>query len=115
MDNEIRQIKIRIPFVNEYGPQESHFEGFLTTPRSAMFMEESRTLTFLTVEATEVPDVYLATSGELFLGKVSDPDRELEVIESLSARLKEMTAYDLMEQVLVHVRTMIEFEDLLVN
>jgi hypothetical protein len=77
-----------------------------------MYADEHGNLIFVVIKSTEDPGIYLdVTPGWTELGNVKDGGGNLETIVSkLTSKLHNMTGYDFLAKVMVHVRDGFDYE-----
>ncbi|KRE70772.1 hypothetical protein [Paenibacillus sp. Soil750] len=111
-------VTILVRYEDEQGEQEISYHGFLTGLEHAMYVENTTPtphLLFAKVRSTDKANVYLETSlAPCYLGKLDELHDAEDLVKQLSNKLHNMTAYELMMNVVVHVKSEIEFEKLII-
>lgn len=106
---------ILVQYENEHGLQEARYPGFLTGNDHAMYVETKyKRLMFVSVEPSGDHGEYLETSGFCSLGEIDASYDSDSLIKDLAHVLHNMSAYEFIAKVIAHVRTEIEFEDLII-
>lgn len=111
----MKPITVLIKYDNEFGEQEERYAGFLTGNLHAMYDENDYgRIVFVKVVPTDEPNVYLSVSGYCSLGYLDESDDPKIIIEKLTNKLHNMTAFEFMTDVIIHVKAEIEFEDTII-
>lgn len=93
--------------------KEERYPGYLTGGKNAMYVVPNLgTLIFAEVEPTDDPAVFLeVTPAETQLGNINDAGGDMEsIISKLTIKLHNMTGYDFLAKVMVHVREDFDYE-----
>lgn len=111
----VEPITVIVPYHDEKGYQELIRTGFLTSEHHAMYVETHiRELVLVGVmPSRRDPDVYIGVTSYYALGRLSSRDSK-QVSTHLTARLKEMSAYQFITDVLMPLPTDIDFEKALI-
>jgi hypothetical protein len=108
----LRPITVVIKYTEEPDGEvlEEREPGFLIDDLHAIFVEtEYYRVVLMRVEPTDDPDVYLDVYGYCTLGVLDDSTDPGSVISALTNKLNNMTAYDFLTKVVIHVKEEIGF------
>lgn len=117
MDNEcmLRKITVISSYEDEYGYQEVNSPGFLTSEHYAMyFANDTHEIVVTNVVPSRAPNEYISISVYLPLGRIRNPPDYETIIPAVVTRLKEMTAYEFVTEVITNVWESFEFEGLII-
>lgn len=112
--NEVRPITVIVPYTDEQGYQELKRAGFLTSEHHAMYIEgKQQEIVFVGVMPSRDPAEYINVTRYLSLGKIGEADA-IQVVDALTTRLKQMSAYDFLADVVMGVQEDVEFRNLII-
>jgi hypothetical protein len=110
-----KPITVLVPYSNEEGRQELYCTGFLTSDHHAMYIEDAyRDIIFVGVLPSRDPGVYIDVTGYLSLGKIAESQNLGEVVAELTERLKQMSAYQFLADVVISMRDEVEFDETII-
>lgn len=115
-DNGPRPVTVIVPYTDEEGYQLLYRAGFLTSEHFAMYVETTqrqREIIFTGVMPSRDPEEYINVSRYLSLGEVAEADAA-EVVAALTSRLKQMSAYDFLSDVVMGIQEDVEFRNLII-
>lgn len=104
-----------IRFQEELEIEEERYEGFLVDEKHAMYHIPGFGIMLSAVEPTDEPAVYVEQAQFTRLGKITESDNAELIINTLADRLKNMTAFEFLTKVLLHIREEFDYEGLVIN
>lgn len=110
-EQTIQPITVLVRYDNEEGEQEARYPGYHTGGNNAMYVAEYGNLIFVEIESTEDPAIYLDVSGWTHLGNINNAIGDMEeIISKLTSKLHNMSGYEFLAKVMVHVRDGFDYE-----
>lgn len=97
--------------------EEVRYSGFLTGEYQAMYVDHDfGGLYFVAVEPTDDPDVYLHYHADIAIIEYDAEDigEDEKIISALIERLHEMSGYDFMKEVVLRIKSEVDYEGLIV-
>lgn len=116
MDNHMfKAVTVIVWYTDEGQYQEEYCPGFLTGEDFAMYVEpEYGEIVFVGVVPSRDPLVFIRRTVYLPLGRIPDLSEAEAVITDITTKLNQMTAYQFMINIIVPIRSDVDFGKLLI-